>query len=324
MKLTDENIPLEIRRYLAYIQTIRGKSKNTVEEYYLDLRTFFRYICKRRFQLECAYEDVDISRVDLDLIKSITLQDCYDYLMYVSSERDNMAAARARKVSSLKSFYNYLHKKANLISENPTKDLDFPKQRRSLPKYLDLDESVKLLESIDSKHPIRDYCIVTLFLNCGMRLTELVNLNLNDYNADNHTLRLLGKGNKERIVYTNRACDGAIQKWLEVRPKEGLKDPEAMFLSQQKKRISPKTIQWMLPKLFQNAGFGGRGFSAHKLRHTAATLMYRHGNVDIRVLQELLGHESLATTEIYTHIVNKDLKQAADANPLANVKEKTK
>ncbi|HOP10363.1 MAG TPA: tyrosine recombinase XerC [Oscillospiraceae bacterium] len=324
MNFTDENIPLEIRRYLTYMQTIRGKSKKTVEEYFLDLRTFFRYICKRRYKLECAYEDVDISKVDLELIKSVSLQDCYDYLMYVTSERDNMAAARARKVSSLKSFYNYLHKKAALISENPTKDLDFPKQRRSLPKYLDLDESIKLLESVDSKHPVRDYCIVTLFLNCGMRLSELVNLNLNDYNPELHTLRLLGKGNKERMVYTNRACDEALEKWLEVRPKEGLKDPAAMFISQQKRRISPKTIQWMLPKLFQNAGLGGRGFSAHKLRHTAATLMYRHGNVDIRVLQELLGHESLATTEIYTHIVNKDLKQAADSNPLAKVKEKTK
>jgi len=258
------------------------------------------------------------------MIKSISLQDCYDYLMYVTSERDNMAAARARKVSSLKSFYNYLHKKAALITDNPTKDLDFPKQRRTLPKYLDLDESIKLLESIDSKHPVRDYCIVALFLNCGMRLSELVNLNLTDYNAENHTLRLLGKGNKERIVYTNRACDEAIEKWLEIRPKDGLKDPQAMFISQQKRRISPKTIQWMLPKLFQSAGLGGRGFSAHKLRHTAATLMYRHGNVDIRVLQELLGHESLATTEIYTHIVNKDLKQAADSNPLAKVKEKSK
>ncbi len=324
MNLNDETIPIEIRRYLTYMQTIRGKSKKTVDEYYLDLRTFFRFICKRRYNLDCTYEDVDISVVDLDLIRSVSLQDCYDYLMYVASERDNMAAARARKVSSLKSFYNYLHIKANKITENPTKDLDFPKQRRAIPKYLDLDESIKLLESIDSKHPVRDYCIVALFLNCGMRLSELVNLNLNDYNAQNHTLRLLGKGNKERIVYTNRACDEALEKWLEVRPYDGIKDQNALFLSQQKRRISPKTIQWMLPKLFQNAGLGGRGFSAHKLRHTAATLMYRHGNVDIRVLQELLGHESLATTEIYTHIVNRDLKHAAESNPLANVQEKTK
>lgn len=320
LDLNDKKIPEPIRRYLTYMRTIRGRSPKTVDEYYLDLRSFFRFILMSKYGDKNDFQEIDISPVTLETIKAVTLQDCYDYLMYLATSRKNNPATRARKVSSLKSFYNYLQTKEHIMENIPTKDLDFPKRRRSLPKYLDYSECLKLLQSIDSRHPERDYCMITLFLNCGMRISELVSLNLNDYNAENHTLRLIGKGNKERIVYTNKACDEAIAKWLEIRPKNNLKAPQAMFVSQKNNRISPKTIQWMLPKLFASAGLSGRGFSAHKLRHTAATLMYRDGHVDIRVLQELLGHESLATTEIYTHIVSADLKDAANANPLASVK----
>ncbi len=318
INLNDPSIPITIREFLTYAQTIQGKSAKTVYEYFLDLRTFFRYIVRQREDLDCDYTEVDLSGVTLDLIRSITFEDCFHYLMYVTQERQNLSAARARKVSSLKSFYHYLHQKVKSVETDPTENLDFPKQRKSLPKYLDLNESKQLLSSIDTKHYDRDYCIVTLFLNCGMRISELVGLNLNDYNPTEHTLRLLGKGNKERIVYTNEACDQALAAWLSVRPHQGLRDPNALFISQQKRRLSVKTIQQMIPKVLAEAGLSGRGFSAHKLRHTAATLMYRYGEVDVRVLQEILGHESLATTEIYTHVVNQDLHNAIESNPLAD------
>lgn len=320
MNLSDHEMPQILRQYLTHMQTIRGKSPKTVEEYYLDLRTFFRYMLMKKNGVTDDFEKIDIMAVDIDFIRGITLSDCYDYLFFVAENRENHAAARARKVSSLKSFFNFLQQKAGLITENPVKELDFPKQKKALPVYLNLDESLRLLESVGSKHSVRDYCIVTLFLNCGMRLSELVGLNINDYNAKDHTLRLLGKGNKERIIYTNDACDQALAEWLKIRPNYPCKDKNALFVSRKQNRISPKTIQWLLPKLFSAADLDGRGFSAHKLRHTAATLMYQQGDVDVRLLQLILGHKSLATTEIYTHVANAELQSAAQANPLASVK----
>lgn len=323
MKADTSRLPDFLKQYFAYMSTIKGRSKLTVEEYYLDLKVFFQYQLKHKNALDCDYEQIDFASVTLDFVQNITLEDCYNYLLYAASERKNGSAAIARKVSSLRSFFNYMYKKARLISKNPVQELDSPKQKRALPRYLDLGESKHLLDTVeDGKHPERDYCIITLFLNCGMRLSELCGLNLSDYSAENHTLRLLGKGNKERVVYTNEACDEAIAAWLAVRPTVALKDPNAMFVSQKHSRISQKTIQWLLPRYFRSAGMSGRGFSAHKLRHTAATLMYRYGKVDLRVLQEILGHESLATTEIYTHIVSEDMKKAAESNPLAEVKPK--
>jgi site-specific recombinase XerD len=313
--------PAIVREFLGYLGTIKGKSPKTVEEYYLDLRTFFRYMKKSRGLVpkSTPFEEITIQDVDLDLVKSITLEDVFEYMNYLNTERHNKAATRARKVSSLRSFYKYLTNKANKLKTNPLLELETPKLRKSLPKYLTLEQSIDLLNAVDGPDRERDYCILTLFLNCGMRLSELVGINLNDIRHHDSTLRIVGKGNKERIVYLNAACLDAIDRYLTVRPRDGLIDRDALFISRQRKRISPKTVQHLVKKYLAKIEFGGPGYSVHKLRHTAATLMYQHGHVDIRVLKDILGHENLGTTEIYTHLSSRQMQDAANANPLSKI-----
>lgn len=316
--------PLIIKEFLGYMGTIRGKSPKTVEEYYLDLRTFFRYInvTQGLVPSDTEFEQVSISNVDLHLAASITLTIVYEYMNYLVTERHNGPASRARKVSSLRSFYKYLTNKAGKLKENPISELETPKLKKSLPKYLSLEQSIELLTKADGKTKDRDYCILTLFLNCGMRLSELVGLNRNDIHMSEGTMKITGKGNKERIVYLNDACQDAIKRYLTVRPVEGLLDKNALFISGQRKRISPKTVQYIVKKYLAEIDLKGRGYSVHKLRHTAATLMYQHGHVDIRVLKDILGHENLGTTEIYTHLSNDQMANAAKANPLSGIKQK--
>lgn len=321
-----EQAPTPIRNFLGYLETTRNKSPSTVEEYFMDLRTFFRFIKLQRGLVpeNADFETILIDDVDMDLIRSVTLTDTYEFFRYARVERHNQAAARARKVSSLKSFFQYLTVKAPesmRLKENPIKELDVPHQRKSLPKYLTLEQSLELLNCVDGPHKERDYCILTLLLNCGLRLSELVGLNGRDIRTD-HTMRVVGKGNKERTVYLNQACLDALDRYLAVRAQEAkvIVDREALFLSSRGKRISPKTVQAMVYADLKKIGLDGQGYSVHKLRHTAATLMYQHGNVDIRALKEILGHENLATTEIYTHIVDEQLQKAVEANPLAHVK----
>lgn len=307
--------------FLGYMQTVKGKSPKTVDEYYIDLRTFFRYIkyLKKFVPENIVFEDITIKDVEIDLIASITLTDVYEYLNYLLVERNNNAATRARKISSLRSFFNYLVNKVGLLTTDPTKELDMPKKKTSLPKFLTLEQSIDLLNCVNGPYKERDYCILTLFLNCGMRLSELVGINLNDIRSDN-TLKLTGKGNKERIVYLNDACISALNQYLKVRPKINLKDRNALFISKFNKRISPKTVQFIVKKYLAEINLDNQGYSVHKLRHTAATLMYQHGEVDIRVLKDILGHSNLGTTEIYTHLSNKQLQQAISSNPLAKIK----
>ena len=316
--------PPIIRDFLIYMETIRGKSSATVTEYYIDLRTFFRFIKKYRgiVQDDINFEDIPINDIDVSLAGSVKLSDIYEYLYYLSNERKNSAVTRSRKISSLRTFYKYLCEKTGTVKDNPTRNLETPKKKRSLPKYLTLEESMEFLNSIDGPTSARDYCIITLFLNCGLRLSELVGINLSDISGD--TLKVTGKGNKERSVYLNDACKEAITAYLKVRPKQGLKDKEALFISRINARISPKTVQWIVKKDLAIAGLAGKGYSTHKLRHTAATLMYQYGGVDIRVLQELLGHENLGTTEIYTHTSSRQLEEAAANTPLAKFKSKKK
>ncbi len=321
MKVSSFNAaPVPIKEFLNYMQNVKGKSPRTIDEYYLDLRTFFRYIEKFKYSSNSNstdLNDIDISAVDIEMIKNITLTDIYDYFNYITSERKNNASTKARKVSCLRSFFNYLSNKTHQIDENPCKELDTPKRKASLPKFLTLEESLDLLNSVSGPYKERDLCILTLFLNCGMRLSELVNINLSDIRSDN-TLRLTGKGNKERIIYLNDACNFAIKNYLKVRPVNGVIDRNALFISKQKKRISPKTVQALVYKYISKANLENRGYSVHKLRHTAATLMYQHGNVDIRILKDILGHSNLGTTEIYTHLSNKQIERAISSNPLAN------
>jgi site-specific recombinase XerD len=314
--------PKIIKEFLIYMQTIKGKSPLTVSEYFIDLRTFFRYILKKqdKIPLEIEFEKISIENVDLALVASVTLSDIYEYLYYITNDRKNNASTRSRKISCLRSYYKYICDKMGLIEENPTKNLETPKKKKSLPKHLTLEESMKFLVTIGGVHKDRDFCIMTIFLNCGLRLSELCGLNFKDISEN--SIRVVGKGNKERIVYLNEACVNALNAYLKVRSNGEVKDKNALFISRLKTRISPKTVQWIVKSNLEKAGLAGKGLSTHKLRHTAATLMYQHGGVDIRVLQEILGHESLSTTEIYTHISSTQLENAAKKSPLAGFKIK--
>lgn len=315
------NSPPILRDFLTYSESIRGKSSRSVEEYYHDLTTFFKYLKVIRGLADSdEFTDISITDVDVELLKSVTLQDFHSFLVYCKNERSNGSAARARKASTLRIFFKYLHSHLGVIPNNPAALLETPNLKKSLPCHLTLDESVKLLESVDGPNLERDYCILTLFLNCGMRLSELCGINLTDIGADG-SLRLLGKGNKERIVYLNKACTNSLNAYLRVRPREGIppSHANALFISRNKRRLSNKTVQHLVGTYLEKAGLSGRGFSTHKLRHTAATLMYQEGGVDIRVLKDILGHANLGTTQIYTHVANRQIEDAINSNPLAEV-----
>lgn len=316
-------IPLILEDYLNYMETIKGISPNTTKEYFFDLRTFFRFI-KLRHRLvnkETPFTEIDISDIGIDLINKINIQDLHAFISYADKDRNNGNFAKSRKVASLKSFFDYLYSKVNVISKNPAAGLEFPKTDARHPVYLTLDECERLLNTIlDNKNEIfrkRDYAIVVLFLNCGLRLSELSSIDLNK--IKDTTLTVVGKGNKERTIYLNQACRDAINDYIKVRPKDTL-DDKALFLSMRKKRMSNRAIQHMIDRYLEKAGFDTSVYSTHKLRHTAATLMYKHGNVDIRALQEILGHENVSTTQIYTHIDDERLREAVNSNPLANIR----
>ena len=287
------------------------------------MRTFFRYLKKSRKLVpdDAEFEDIKIDDIDINLIKSVTLNDAYEYMDYLYRERNNQSAARARKCSSLKGFFDFLYSKKHLINSNPIAQLEVPKRKKALPKYLTLEQSIELLNAVEGKYKERDYAILTLFLNCGLRVSEMSGLNYTDIRTDN-TMRVVGKGNKERVVYLNSACIDAINDYMKVRPVDGVKDKKALFISRNNQRMSVKTIQAMVYKYLAKIGLDAQGYSCHKLRHTAATLMYQHGGVDVRVLKEVLGHENLGTTEIYTHLSSEQMKNAADSNPLSKVKKK--
>lgn len=320
--------------FLSYHETIKAHSQRTVDEYYLDMRNFFRYLKQLRDPALSGklLNEIDIRDVDLAFISRITLTDIYGYLTYLSRERVQHqhseisnkglnAASRARKLATIRSFFNYICNKRHLLEDNPCKDVDTPKQMKSLPRYLTLDESLSLLDSVDGANRERDYCILTLFLNCGLRISELIGLDITDIHDD--ALRVLGKGNKVRVVYLNQACKDALVRYLAVRRPISGKDKNALFLSGQKKRISRSMVHALVKKHLSAAGLDSDKYSSHKLRHTAATLMLQNG-VDVKAVQEVLGHEHLNTTEIYTHIDNEALRVAAKANPLSHVKMKGK
>ena len=320
-----QNCPVVIRDFLTYNETIKGKSSRSVEGYYIDLQSFFRYILLVRGLVDknAKFEEISISSVDISLIKTITISDLYGFMVFCKDERNNNTATRARKTSTLRIFFKYLSSQTHQIETNPALMLESPKVKQSLPKHLTLENSLELLNSVDGNNKQRDYCILTLFLNCGLRLAELCSLNLSDITSEG-TMIVTGKGNKERVVYLNNACMSAINSYLAVRPNEGVPVTEknALFISRNHRRISPKTVQHIVKTYLEKSGLGDMGFSTHKLRHTAATLMYQHGDVDIRVLKDILGHANLGTTQIYTHVSNTQIKQAVDSNPLSNVKSK--
>ena len=325
---TYQDCPQVLREFLSYHETIKGQSKRTVSEYYLDIRMFLRFVKLMRNELpvNTPLEDVPIKDVDLDFVRSISSTEVFDFLSFLANDRVPEgshndpgigSAARARKLSAIKSFYNYLSVSTKQIKENPVKDIEFPKIRRSLPKYLTLEESTMLLKSVSGPNQKRDFAILMLFLNCGIRRSELVGLNLTDVYDDR--IRVVGKGNKERIVYMGASCRKAIDEYLVERNKIVLSDNRALFGSRDKNRISVTAVHRLVKKHLLEAGMDSTQFSAHKLRHTAATLMLSNG-VDLKTLQEVLGHENLNTTQIYTHVESTELKIAAEANPLSKIK----
>ena len=322
-----EDNPDFINSFLDYSVTILNKSPNSIKEYNYDLTMFFKFM-KIHFGLtkEQDFESIKINDFSVSDLRKITLNDIHAFISYLAIEQRSKAATRARKISTIRIFFKYLSQKTSLIDTNPAQNLETPKQDKRIPKYLSLDDSKKLLdvtanEDKDNRNKERDFAIITLFLNCGMRLSELVGINIKDINFSDCKLNVIGKGNKERTIYLNKACMNAINSYLVVRPHEGIKfnSRDALFLSERRERISNRTVQYTVEKELKRAGLDTNKYSVHKLRHTAATLMYQYGNVDIRALQELLGHESISTTEIYTHVNNEQVREAVEKNPLADL-----
>ena len=316
-------IPEIIRDYLVYIETVKGKSSSTADIYYRDLRSFFRYMFYLKFRIisKDEVDTADISGLTLDQVKSITLTDAYEYMVYCKKERGNNNKTQARKTTSIKQFYRYLANRAHKIEKSPIEELDPPKLNKTLPKYLTLEQSRRVLDNIEGPYKERNYAIVTLFLNCGLRLAELCSLNLRDINFTDKIVVVTGKGNKQRQVYLNDACIDSIKEYMKVR-KPSKPDEPALFVSKRGSRIGRRMVEQIVTDLLNRSDLGGMGLSTHKLRHTAATLMHQYGNVDIRVLQEILGHENLGTTEIYTHLSNEQIQKALNSNPLSNMKQK--
>lgn len=321
MKREDFNdLPYLLKKFLTYLEVVKNKSGLTVLEYASDLRTFLRFmkISHHLVDNNTKFEEINISDIDENFLNEITLNDGYEFLLYCKNERDNDSTARARKVTSLKSFFKYLDSRENVIKENPFRELEAPKLKKTLPKYLSLEQSRMLLNCVyndSNPNKERDFCILTLFLNCGLRLAELVGLNLNNIHDDN-SMTVTGKGNKERIVYLNSSCIAALNNYLKVRPVDGVKDRDALFISRNKQRLSRRSVQLIVENALDKSGLSNLGFSTHKLRHTAATLMYQHGDVDVLLLKEILGHVNLSTTQIYTHVADEQLRQAVNLNPL--------
>ena len=314
-----------VNSFLDYTITILNKSPNTVKEYNYDIANFLKYI-KKQFKLtdEADLKEIKINDMDISILKKITLQDIHGYISYMAIDLKSSPATRARKISAIRVFFKYLTSKAKIIDVNPAQDLETPKLGKRMPRYLSLEESKKLLnvsQDDTDRNSVRDHAIITLFLNCGMRLSELVGINISNIDFSESRMTVIGKGNKERTIYLNKACMNALKDYLSIRPHDKVKNDsrDALFLSERKERISNRTVQNIVKNELARAGLDTSKYSVHKLRHTAATLMYQYGDVDIRALQELLGHESISTTEIYTHVNDERVRNAVENNPLANL-----
>lgn len=297
-----------VEQYLAYLITIKGRSHNTVLEYRLDLLQFFKYVADAREK-----KHPDFQFADIDFIRSISLSEMYGFLAYCQETLHSSPGTRTRKIISIRQFWKYLKTKVHLIDNNITEELETPKRPKRIVRCLTLEESVRLLIETGSSS-VRDNCIITIFLNCALRLSELASLNVDQVNTD--ILSVIGKGNKERKIYITPAVKQSLSQWMPLRDSK-TESTNALFISRNGGRLTTRAIQNVVKKHIAAAGIDPEGLSTHKLRHTAATLMYKYGHVDIRSLQQLLGHESIATTEIYTHVDDGQLQAAVNANPLA-------
>ena len=324
-----EGYPMILRDFASYKRVIQGRSAKTIDEYMLDLRTFFRYLKLERGE-GCIekFSEIDISDIKIDFISQITTSDIYDFLMFTDSERANSSAAVARKLSAIKGLFKYLTVTMHLLEENPAINIETPKIKKALPKHLTKDEAVDLLLTVknnkENPNALRDYTRLTLFLNCGMRLAELVGIDMSKIASDLSYLTVVGKGNKERVIYLNDVCRDVLGEYISFRtgPRFEYVNEKALFLSRLNKRISRNTVQWLVKKHLDETGLQAKNYSTHKLRHTAATLMYHTGKVDVRVLKDILGHEQLNTTQIYTHVASSDIQRAMQENPLNNIDDK--
>lgn len=313
--------PEFLNDYLVHIRIVKMLSERTINEYYLDVRLFLKYI----LNTDGIVDDTDISTMTVADLKKITLSDIYSFIFYTADERSNAEKARYRKISALRSFFKYLTKTVHILENDPIRDIEVPSPKRALPKFLSLEESMRLLKSSDSDDSVRDYCILTFFLNCGMRLSELVGINISDIDLTEYNMKVMGKGGKERMVYLNTACVDSLMRYLDIRlSNEKAKDEPALFISRQNRRISKRRVQQIVENSLKAAGLDGKGITTHKLRHTAATLMYQYGGADMLALKEILGHANISTTEIYTHINNESLRNTMEGNPLADIKSKNK
>ena len=321
-------MPKEAREFARHKKVIQNASAKTVDEYMLDLRIFFKFLVLTRHNIAPTAENMDsceVADLSVEDFKAVTATDIYEYLYYLDTVRGDSPRTRARKLSALRGFYKYLIVKKKYFENDPCANIENPKMKKQLPKFLSVEESVALLNAVSSdstsKSRERDFAMLTLFLNCGMRLSELAGISLRDVDRDMRSLRVIGKGSKERIVYLNDACRAALGDYMTRRLQTPVKPGEnALFISSRGQRISVKTVQYTVNKYLEAAGLGNKGYSTHKLRHTAATLMYQTGEVDIRVLKDILGHEQLNTTQIYTHVSDKGMEAAMSKNPLASVK----
>lgn len=319
MNCNNSDNPEFLNDYLVHIKIIKMLSERTINEYYLDIRLFLKFIHSGGENVD----DADISKMTEDELRKITISDIYGFIFYAADERNNLDRARYRKISALRSFFKYLTKTAQILTDDPTKDVEIPVPKAALPKFLSLDESLRLLQTAGDGDSARNYCILTIFLNCGIRLSELVGINVSDIDFYENRMKVLGKGNKERMIYLNSACIDALRAYLAVRGENPKAEGEAaLFLSKRCPRISKRRVQQIVENALAAAGLDGKGITTHKLRHTAATLMYQYGDADVLTLKELLGHASISTTEIYTHLNNENVRNAVESNPLAKVKSK--
>lgn len=316
-----DDIPYDLIQYLHFLEVVKARSPRTSNGYYIDLRHFFRFIVRMRNHMNCPLDQISITHLNADFFSKITKAEIYEYIYYLQTDCHNGKSAITRKLAAIHGFFRYMVNEMSLISLDPSEDISGPRIKQAMPKYLSLDESVDLLENVKSDFYERDYCIITLFLNCGMRLTELVSMNLDSFKDE--TIRITGKGNKERLVYLNTACVDALKQYLNARSKlKNIKnsDKNSLFVSKRTgRRLTPRRVEQIVEQCLESAGLSGKGYSPHKLRHTAATLMYRHGDVDMLTLKEILGHESVSTTQIYTHINTQRLQDAVQSSPLSQI-----
>ena len=315
-----ERLPERVVEFLNYLTTVKNRSFNTIHWYAIDLRLFFLYLesLKKKKPFDSLDASYDLSSIDDTFLASVTISDIYKFFSFCGMTLKNSVTTRNRRASSIRGFFKYISDNMGYIEKNPAAQLSIASDKKKLPRYLTLEQSQALLNAVDGEFKIRDYCILTLFLNCGLRLAELCALNLADLDFTERTMLVTGKGNKQRMLYLNDACVQALLDYLKVRPVDKLRgdDRNALFISHLNKRLGRQSVQLMVYKYLDKIGLQGQHYSVHKLRHTAATLMYQHGNIDVLVIKDVLGHENLATTEIYTHIANKQIQEAIDKNPL--------